>query len=193
MISNPCAHRGGAVAEPLAEHVQLAAPDLARRTVAVSHGIRQEEKRAGREARPQPGLASSSRARWASGAEREIAGSSNEQPSQHAVPLLVRLSSQPRAMPFAMTTPLPRSRSLPLRSRSSVRASVRRPVGRVSLPLYEARAWVKCAVMALGWLGAGSRTRSAVGAVAFQSSMRSRWAEQSVVRGSGAQSRGRPS
>src|SRR5436190_8463045 len=47
--------------------------------------------------------------------------------------------------------------------------------------------------MALAWLGAGSRTRPAVGSVAFQSSIRSRWAEQSVVRGSGAQSRGRPS
>jgi hypothetical protein len=55
------------------------------------------------------------------------------------------------------------------------------------------RARVKADVTGLGWLGAGPLTAVGARSEAFQSSIRSRWADQSVVRGSGAQSSGRPS
>jgi hypothetical protein len=49
------------------------------------------------------------------------------------------------------------------------------------------------AVMGLGWLVFDPLTAGEGCAGAFQSSIRSRWADRSVVRGSGAQSSGRPS
>src|SRR5512132_1861395 len=49
------------------------------------------------------------------------------------------------------------------------------------------------AVMGLGLLGVGPLTAAGARSEALQSSIRSRWADQSVVRGSGAQSSGRPS
>jgi hypothetical protein len=58
--------------------------------------------------------------------------------------------------------------------------------------IHEGAGRVKGAVMALGWWGVAGVT-VATRLRAFQSSIRSRWAGRSVVRGSRAQSSGRPS
>jgi hypothetical protein len=59
--------------------------------------------------------------------------------------------------------------------------------------IHEGAGLVKVGVMGLVLLGAGSLTASRSGAEVFQSSIRSRSVDQSVVRCSGAQSSGRPS
>ena len=59
--------------------------------------------------------------------------------------------------------------------------------------IHEGAGLVKVAVRGLVWSGAGSLTASRAGAEMLQSSIRSRAADQSVVRCSGAQSSGRPS
>jgi hypothetical protein len=59
--------------------------------------------------------------------------------------------------------------------------------------IHEGVGLVKGAATGRGWLFAGSLTAGRSGAELVQSSIRPRWAGQSVVRCSGAQSSGRPS
>jgi hypothetical protein len=65
--------------------------------------------------------------------------------------------------------------------------------GRRMKVIHEGAGRVKGAVRALGWLVARSAAAAWAGSEGLQSSIRSRWADQCAVRGSGAQTRRRPS
>jgi hypothetical protein len=69
-------------------------------------------------------------------------------------------------------------------------AVIHEGAGRV---IHEGAGRVKGAVMGLGWLGVPRSVTGGSWGETFQSSIRSRWADPSVVRGSRAQSSGRPS